>query len=326
MKLKSVSRIIMLAILALLGFTYWYLSNRLHQLDSQLAKNRLEASQRKFASSLAEAASSELRQYESQTKAKLAKATCRADFAVRTGEQFACAKLTTSTNMDLRLGIYVPSGHHHLCYSSSRIASRQEKALGISEISTDSKPHNLVFLANAPEVLELRVQLGSPMRELTIQVIGKDDQKVHEEKVQLPNLQLRHFINEPRWRETLTYPSELPLNESTQQILRMGISKPVLDLASVEGWSDDVSTGEEEQRWLLRLWIESDAVPCISAFNVHFRRSEIMEKWNLVPRNDQRLADKLFEPYSGGFVQSLRKDALQATSGDQTTNLNPKRK
>lgn len=312
MKLKSVARIILLVMLTLLSFMYWYLSDRLHRLDSQLAKNRSEVRRWKFANSLAETAISELRHYESQTKAELMKATSRGDFAVRSGEQFACSRLVTSTSSDLRLGVYVPSGHHHLCYSSSRIESRKEKIVGI-DYSNDSTQHNKIFLANVPEIIELRVQLGSQTPELTIQLIGKNDELMNEDILKLPNPKLRHFISEPQWRETLSYPSELPLNEYTQQLLRLGRSKPLLDLASVEGWSELATTGEVEQRWLLRIWIESDAAPCMSAFNSHFRRSEIIDKWSFTPRNDMQLVDKLFEPYRGGLVQKFRSDALNAT-------------
>ena len=231
----------------------------------------------------------------------------REEFVVREGPRIVWSELCGSTDRSKKIGIYVPAGGHRLRYA----VGFGEKWGGVGyQRFRHGDPRDIdgavtVELGPEAEVYEFRLNVSNeqPPR---IEVLGRDNVLVHE--ASLP-LRARGTIFETAINEGFAFPSEFKPNEKQRPYFLKPESRPITDLGFLRGGAT------------VRLWIESDARPCMPAFYVvanYFKVTSLRYRHDNPPLI-QQVTDpdpdtefnRLFEPYDGSLRFYFREGIFQ---------------
>jgi hypothetical protein len=158
-----------------------------------------------------------------------------------------------------KLGVYMPYGRHWLkCSLASNVsnaATRHEPDVAW-EIPAGHQVFEVVFTSHAKEPLH-------------IALIGPSEKPFHEQT--LPALEgpcgLR--LNVADYREALAYPGEVKLKDATRHLLHFRPPSPI-ELANV-----DIHQPGKLKNVNLRVWVESDAPPCLSVIETAGRHQDL---------------------------------------------------
>jgi hypothetical protein len=164
-----------------------------------------------------------------------------------------------------------------------------------------------VDLTDLPEVFEVRFALTPTNQQGSIHLLGRDDKTLHQRSFPLPSANADNVLYVIPKQEIFAFPSELMINERTRLFLEFGVSKPVLNLLAMTDESGNKQS-------ITRIWIDSDAPACISAFNSISESSRIIDLFDLYPKDDHRVVEKIFDPYTGGLVRNFRNGRVPAKS------------
>ena len=236
----------------------------------------------------------------------------RDEFVVREGPRIAWSELSGSTDRSKRFGIYVPTGKHRLRYAVG--FGEQCGGVGYQRFR-HGDPREIqdavtVELGPESEVYEIRLNV-SDEQPPEIEVLGRDNARIHEEA--LPP-EARGQISKTALNEGFFFPSEFKPDEKERPYFMEPALPPVTDLGFLSGAAE------------IRLWIESDARPCMPAIYV---AANYLKVTSLRYRHDnpppvERVTDpdtefnRLFEPYDGSlrfyFREGIFRERVLAVS------------
>lgn len=235
----------------------------------------------------------------------LRQCSSRENFLAREGPRIVHSPLSGGANT---LGLYLPDGRHTLKVAVANRATtdvptmrefRDGNAQGI-------KAHASLELGPSAEVYEIRL-LSNAQGPLRIAVFGKANETLLDSE--LPQITGRcHFatLAEERHRASpyashsvpdrepiASYPSEFVYN-GDRNVLRRP-TRPATDVAKL-------AVKANGNAYDLRIWIESDAKPCMpaSAVAAHYRSMTGGEFRTKSDEERQRMFARLFLPYDGG--------------------------
>ena len=155
---------------------------------------------------------------------------------------------------------------------------------------------------------------------MRITVIGRDNACLHENVLPQFEGPCEFRVAVPAY--TLAYPSELKPDDSGRPYFVACRLPPVTDLALVE-----VHAPGAEARGDIRLWIESDAIACMSAIEVagDYRTVTSLRYPTATERDRMKTTDmdnefrRLFEPYDGSGRFNFRREVFSQGAFDRDT-------
>lgn len=205
-----------------------------------------------------------------QVQAMMEDCTSRADFIVRSGSRIAWQRLTPEVAQTQRIALYLPTGVHRLCYAvRSQQNDKRQRAAGNWNRADFAKSHPRLLddaqkwdLGPTAETYEICLEATEAGTRLS--VLGPNDQTLYQATIDdAATTSLR--VTTPQIR--IAYPSEMQLADGqTLMSLKHGERiTPATDLAAA-------SDGSSRQA-SVRIWIESEALPCLPVMDVVSRIS-----------------------------------------------------
>jgi len=252
--------------------------------------------------------------HDSAVLSMLRQCESRDEFVVREGLRIAWSELSGSTDRSKKFGIYVPPGRHWLRYGIAFSGNYGQTGY---QSFRDGDPRAIdgavtVELGPEAEVYEFRLNVSDeqPPR---IEVLGRGNARIHEN---LLPLKARGTIFRTSINGGFAFPSEFKPNQEQRPYFLKPELPPVTDLGFLDGGVK------------VRLWIESDARPCMPAIYVaaHYSRVASLRYRHDNPPLIQRVTDpdtefnRLFEPYDGSlrfyFREGIFRERVPAVSNE----------
>lgn len=258
-----------------------------------------------------------------QAREKLQTCTSRENFVVRSGPRIAWCELKGGPDDAVRIGLYLPAGKHRLRYAFCDVAKMRVQHEVVdatrtarSTVTTGSGQDQKEFrtgdvrklpgsngceLEDTPRVFQITMTAG-PTGGVNVAVLGGDSAPPRDCRLALdfsPN-EFRTNVT----KKAFAFPSEVKLTAGLP---------PATDIGFIT--VHEKGTKREAD---IRLWIESDSPPCLSAIDVAANYMALAG-WEegLFPvrtKTDQRAADvefkKLFLPYDGSDRLFLRQEMV----------------
>ena len=242
--------------------------------------------------------------WEGQTDAMmklLRPCTSREDFVIREGPRIAWTELNGTSDTSKKIGIYLPVGRHRLRYAVGDSGSLSGKE---SYQFHAGDPRDLagvvsVELGPQAEVYEFEFKIDDEYPRIS--VIGRNNSRIHEDTVPLM-VRPEKKVFAKLLKNKLMFPSEFrPIDHKRPYFLKP--ERPPITELGIFNVSIHLKGGTA----MLRLWIESDARPCMPAIYVAEQFDHVTSlryRYDYPPRSDlvtdpSTEFDRLFEPYDG---------------------------
>ncbi len=227
------------------------------------------------------------------------------DFIVREGPRFAWSELSSSTEHDKRIAIYVPAGKHTLKYASLATDRSRDRTAFRTGDARKIEDAVRVQLADTEQVYEL-VLAHDGRGTLLVSLFGPRDELIHQQSLPFMDAPCRLGLSVRR--RSPAFPNEMKFDLRASQHFEAGKSAPVSELASMFIQEDKPKLPRRQAN--LRIWIESDARPSMPAIDVLANYREVLmlrqsrRSRNRSPEDANRLRDQefnnLFHPYDQG--------------------------
>jgi len=239
----------------------------------------------------------------------------RDEFLVREGPWLVVGKLKTLDEQSQHFGVYLPAGRHVLKFATVDFSPQDKDAQVTRRQFFSDAPHNLtnarsVVLEGTPQVFELRFS-WSTIAGVRMQVMGKENAVVFEEVQRFPAQQVKvRFPITEKYTDrarlcTVAYPSELLIGRDVPQRPADG-HRPYTRLIELSGFMGHTESSG------FRAWVESDALPCISALKLGRHFDEIMMWREPVTFKQLEAFGDLFLPYDGSGKYVFRAGGLES--------------
>lgn len=241
----------------------------------------------------------------------------REDFVVREGPRIAWSKLSGSTGRAKKIGIYLPAGRHWLKYAFADVDSLTSFEIERYESGHPREISGVVSIALGPEseVFELELRMGDDEL-LQVSLAGSANVLLHEAAMPF-KIGLEQFV-ERLSDDKFAFPGEFKLREEERPYLLETLPPPVTDLGFLR-----VPVRVREQSFysytILRLWIESDARPCMPAIHVAANYDQVASlryPFGNRTRDPDTEFNRLFEPYDGSGRFYFREEVFSDTVDD----------
>ena len=285
------------------------LDRRAAQLKKQFAHQEFQLRKLKSLTSMAKGLPTLVHHNRSLLWGKLRNCVSREDFLVRNGPLITWCELHGAPLRAQRVAVYVPEGSHRLVYASRQVQGAQRASQLRDFMSADRRSladSVSVDLPDSQEVYEVRVSASAGSEsKVRVVILGKDDREIHSGSFQIPSgmnsLQthrtafLRSMIN--------AYPNEMSWRFAKNQGGELRMSPVIEILALSVNGTEGATNG-------MRLWIESDSPPCMSATDVAAYYATLAGKPQQGSASVGEKFNRLFQPYDGSGRYYLREEIL----------------